>query len=111
MLTAKPKSDLGSILLSSYSFHIEPAKAHGDNLLFDTIKSLFISPLLRISHRVTTSQTLGLSLVSNPPAAEHREPNNALLSPAQENLKERFKLKDGTQESPSANMRTHEPIS
>lgn len=60
---------------------------------------------------MTTSQTLGLSLVSNPPAAEHREPNNALLIPAQENLKELFKLKDGTQESPSANMGTHATIS
>ena len=52
-------------------------------------------PSLRISHRVTTSQTLGPSPVSNLPAAEHREPNNALLIPAQENLKELFKLKDG----------------
>lgn len=68
-------------------------------------------PSLRISRRLTTSQTLGPSPVSNLPAAEHREPNNALLIPAQENLKEIFKLKDGTQESPSANMRTHEPIS
>ena len=44
---------------------------------------------------MTTSQTLGPSPVSNLPAAEHREPNNALLIPAQENLKELFKLKDG----------------